>query len=147
MPQLFNKIRYQEPKNLYHSYYPQTKSILKPLNKVSMKRTLPQIALLLALTCQVNAQTSVVEGITAHPRLISASTQNKTYRFESLRKISADKEDRIADRLRQSFNGIDSIQIRNQHVTLSVNNDITDQTLTALFKLFGYNTYKFETKK
>lgn len=112
-----------------------------------MKKALCSIIMLLLLSWQLKAQSLDADPKTVTPQLISTSVENKTYRFESLKKITANNEDRIADRVHQSFAGIDSIQIRNQQVTISINNNVTDQTLGELFKLFGYNTYKINAGK
>lgn len=109
-----------------------------------MKRTLFLLALLLAIVPQIKAQSSGSDSLTVQPRLVSFNTTNKTYSFVSLRKIQSDKEDRIADRLRQTYPDIAAISIREQQVTLSLNTNTSKEVLSELFRLFGYKSYKIQ---
>lgn len=113
-----------------------------------MKKALLLLSLLLALITRAGAQSSgIPDSLTAYPRLLSAMATHKTYVFTSRKEIRSDHEERIAGRLRQTFPDIAVISMRNREVTFSVRNDIKEETLREIFRLFGYTAYKITYPK
>lgn len=88
-----------------------------------------------------------IAALGAYPKALvtmPASETGKSFVFRTYKNITADKQDRIEQRLMTSIPGIQSVQIENQNVSVSFSAQAKEEDIAVFFRILGYTGYEIK---